>query len=95
MTSLRVKALCRGFYANVLRREGDVFTLAVPGSWWNIFPGGKPFFDQSKRLLNLTIADIPAADRKQIEAALRARNRLVSDATVRDPYLETQMRSRR
>jgi hypothetical protein len=67
----------------------------VPGSWWNIFPGGKPFFNQEKRLLDLTVSDIPAAERSQVEAALRARNRPVTDATVLDLYLETKVRSRK
>jgi hypothetical protein len=69
--------------------------VTVPGSWWNIFPGGKPFLNTEKRLLNLTAADIPTATREQIEQALRARNRPVSDAAVLDLYLETLVRSRR
>lgn len=64
----------------------------VPGSWWNIFPGGKPFFDQEKRLIDTTAQDIPADERRQIEDALRQRGRPVSDATVLNLYLETQAR---
>jgi hypothetical protein len=62
--------------------------VSVPGSWWNIFPGGKPFLDTQKRLLDLTASDISAADRLKIEAALKARRQPVSDATVLDLYLE-------
>jgi hypothetical protein len=65
----------------------------VPGSWWNIFPGGKSFRDTSKRLIDLTISDVPAGDRTQIEAALRKRGRPVSDATVLDLFLEHRSRS--
>lgn len=67
-------------------------SVMIPGSWWNIFPGGKPFFDQQKRLLDMTPADIPAADRTQIIDALRKRNRPVSDATILDLYMETHVR---
>jgi len=70
-------------------------SVTVPGSWWNIFPGGKPFFDQQKRLMDLTIADVPAADRTLIENALRRRGRPVTDTTVLDLYLETKARGRR
>ena len=70
-------------------------SVTVPGSWWNIFPGGRSVSDTSKRLLNLTIGDVPATDRAQIEAALRARGRAVSDATVLDLYLETQVRRKK
>jgi hypothetical protein len=65
----------------------------VKGSWWNIFPGGKPFFDTQKRLIDLTIGDVPAEDRSQIERALKLRNRPISDATVLDLYLETRART--
>lgn len=70
-------------------------SVTVPGSWWNIFPGGKPFWDEQKRLLELTIEDIPDSERNLIEAALRARNRPISDATVLDLYLETVLRSKK
>lgn len=64
----------------------------VKGSWWNLLPGGAPFSDQTRRLIDTTVHDIPAADRKQIEAALRQMNRPVSDAVILDLYLETQLR---
>jgi hypothetical protein len=64
----------------------------VPGSWWNIWPGGKSVSDTTKRLIDLTPADIPADVRQRIETKLRARNRPVSDATVLDVYLEMQVK---
>lgn len=67
-------------------------SVRVPGSWWNIFPGGKSFTDTDKRLLDLTVGDIPSVERSQIEAALKARNQPVSDATVLNLYLETLLR---
>jgi hypothetical protein len=66
--------------------------VTVPGSWWNIWPGGKPFFDQSKRIIDFKVGDIPAADRTLIEQALRKAGRPVSDATVLDLYIETHAR---
>lgn len=69
-------------------------TVETPGSWWNIFPGGKagPWGKDSKRLIDLTISDVPRAERKLIEEALRGAGRPVSDATILDLYLETQAR---
>lgn len=69
--------------------------ITVPGSWWNIFPGGRPFFDQQKRLLDTTIDDVPNDARDAIKAALRDAGRPVSDATVLDTYLEMQIRRQR
>jgi len=69
-------------------------SVTVPGSWWNIFPGGQPFFDKQKRVLDLTIGDVPANDRTLIERALRTRGRPVTDATVLDLYIETKARNR-
>lgn len=64
----------------------------VPGSWWNAFPGGKPFFDQEKRLIDTAIEDVPADERRLVEQALKAKGRPISDATVLDLYLESQAR---
>jgi hypothetical protein len=66
--------------------------VTIPGSWWNFWPGGKSISDTTGRLLDLTPADIPADDRRQIEDALRRAGRPVSDATVLDLYLETRAR---
>lgn len=68
-------------------------SVTVPGSWWNIFPGGKSFTDTQRPLYTLQVGDIPASDRKQIEDALRRARRPVSDATVLDLYLETRSRT--
>jgi hypothetical protein len=67
-------------------------SVTVKGSWWNIFPGGKPFNDTTRSILTLTVGDIPAAERKQVEDALRSAGRPVSDATILDLYIETQAR---
>jgi len=72
-------------------------SVEVSGSWWNVWPGGKPgpWGTAQKRLLDLTISDIPARDRSQLEDALKSRNRPVSDAAILDLYLETQVRKGR
>lgn len=67
-------------------------STTVPGSWWNIWPGGKSFTDVTKRLIDITPADIPVAARADLEKALRAKHRPVSDQTVLDLYLEMQVR---
>lgn len=78
--------------------QGEIDALlsrsqTVEGSWWAL---ARPFTydiaDKTKRLIDLTINDIPATDRAQIEAALRQFNRPVSDATVLDLYIENQIR---
>jgi hypothetical protein len=70
-------------------------SVKVPGSWWNFFPGGQPFFDSTKRLIDTTITDVPATDRQQIEAALRKAGRPISDATILDLYLEHRTRTQK
>lgn len=69
----------------------------TPGSWWNIFPGGKagPWGVDQKRAIDITVNDISALERTQIEEALRAKNRPVSDATVLDLYIEDKVRRSR
>lgn len=64
--------------------------VTVKGSWWNAFPGGKSLFDTSKRLIELEPADVPAADKQQIESALRRANKPVNDQTVLDLYIRAQ-----
>lgn len=44
------------------------------------------------RLIDLTITDVPAAERRTIEADLRKRGRPVTDVTVLDLYLKGQIR---
>lgn len=62
------------------------------GSWWNIFPGGKPFRDTTKRYIDYTISDVPAGDRKDIETALRANNEEVNDQAILRWYIDYQLR---
>lgn len=69
-------------------------SITVPGSWWNIFPGGKPFWDQQKRLLDVAITDLTAEQRATYEQVLRDAGRPVSDAAILDLHLETEMRRR-
>lgn len=66
----------------------------VPGSWWNIWPGGKagPWGVDRKKLVDMTIDDVPPATRKDLERALRDKRRPVSDQTVLDLYLELQVK---
>jgi hypothetical protein len=68
-------------------------TDTIPGNFWNFWPGGRPFFDVQKRLIDTTVEDIPAADRLLIEQALRAKGRPVSDVTVLDVWIETKLRT--
>jgi hypothetical protein len=67
----------------------------IPGNFWNFWPGGRPLFTKEKRLIDATVEDIPADDRKLIEQALRAKGRPVSDATVLDVWIETKVRTGR
>lgn len=69
-------------------------TTDVPGSWWNIWPGGKagPFGTDSKRLIDLTIEDVPALDKQQISDALKRKNRPISDATILSMYIDRKAR---
>jgi hypothetical protein len=66
-------------------------STTVPGSWWNIWPGGQSFTDRTARVIETTIADVPASERTQIEQSLRRAGRPVSDATVLDLYIEAQL----
>jgi hypothetical protein len=70
-------------------------SVTVPGSWWNIFPGGRSFTDTTKRLVDVTIDDISATDRKLVEEALRRQGLPVTDATILDRYIEGQLRMQR
>lgn len=70
-------------------------SVTVPGSWWNIFPGGKPFFDSSKRVIDITLDDIPANERKTLESELRRAGRPVDDVTVLRYYIDARSRMRK
>jgi hypothetical protein len=66
----------------------------LPGSWWNAWPGGRPgpWGSERKRLIDLSISDVPPATRKDIEQRMRARGRPVTDATVLETYLQMQIK---
>lgn len=65
----------------------------TPGSWWGLIPfNGVSLSQQQKRLIDLEPGDVPAEDRSQIESALRAKGRPVTDATVLDLYIRTKAR---
>ncbi|HLX21625.1 MAG TPA: hypothetical protein VKR23_15880 [Gaiellaceae bacterium] len=68
----------------------------TPGSWWAVVPfSGVPlsgFSDKTASTINLTIADVPAADKLQITSALQRSGRAVSDATILDAYQQMQLR---
>jgi len=79
-----------------IQREADRIlsqSVTTPGSWWNIWPGGKSVSDVTTRLIDTKAADIPPTERQQVEAALRARQQPVSDATVLDLWLRTKTRT--
>lgn len=66
----------------------------VPGSWWNIWPGGKSFTDTSKRLIDVTVEDLAPATRANVEEAMRQQHLPITPATVRDYYIEWSLRQR-
>jgi hypothetical protein len=70
-------------------------SVDVKGSWWNIWPGGKPFFDNSKKVIEQTIADVPDDKRKLIEQSLRANGQRVTDETVLNVWIEHTARKKR
>lgn len=72
----------------------------APGSWWGTLKiptlGFDPFgignfYDTTTPVVTLTVGDVPAADRKLIETALRETGRPVSDATVLDYYQKLKL----
>lgn len=71
----------------------------TPGSWWAIVPGsGVPlgrFTNKDQSVINMTAADVPAAQRTIIEGQLRAAGRAVSDATVLEAYQAMRVKPRR
>lgn len=66
----------------------------TPGSWWALVsPFKYDLATREHRLIDTQIGDIPAADRAQIEAALKGAGRPISDATVLRLYLEHRART--
>lgn len=67
--------------------------VTEPGSFWALIrPFTYDFADKRKRLIDLTPADVPAAERPAIERALRTRRMPVTDQTVLDLYIDSLIR---
>jgi hypothetical protein len=64
----------------------------VKGSWWNIWPGGAPFYDTSKKLIDLTIEDVPADAKADITQKLKRRGLPATDPAVLNVYIESQVK---
>jgi len=68
-------------------------SVTTPGSWWGLIPfNGISFSETKKRLIDMTTADIPDAERATMERALRDSHRTVTDQTVLDTYLNVLVR---
>jgi hypothetical protein len=67
----------------------------IPGSWWNIWPGGKSFTDTKGSLLKTPASAIPEADRKVYEQVLAESGHEVTPATVLDLHLEILARRKK
>lgn len=67
----------------------------VKGSWWGLVPGPTtPFFNKpGRRLIDLTIADIPAADRKRLAAKLKADGEADDDQAILNAYVDIRSRT--
>lgn len=66
---------------NLLSKE-----VAADGPWYKFFA------PTTKRLLDLTIDDVPKGERDQIVKSLQEHRRPVSDATILDVYISTRAR---
>ncbi len=69
-------------------------TATTPGSLWNFWPGGQPMFDETTTMsiADMTIRNVPAKERTQIEAALKAAGEPANDVTILNRYLVRLMR---
>jgi hypothetical protein len=67
------------------------------GSILSILPGGAPLFSTTikKRAFEMTVQDIPPAERAKIHAALRGANIEITDEAELDLYIRTQQRLRK
>lgn len=63
-----------------------------PGGWANILPGGKPFYDVTKKAYQVTVGDIPAAQKSQVEATLKAKGIPVTPESIVDFWLQVKRR---
>lgn len=80
--------------ADIQQMADDLLKSVVieHGAWGNILPFGRSFTDVTKKLSEITVNDIPANDRAQIEQALRTHNRPVTAETILNLYLDTKRR---
>lgn len=64
--------------------------VTTPGSWWNVWPGGKPgpWGQEEKRLMDLKIGDVPPATRRILEERLNRRGRGWTDQDILDGYYQ-------
>lgn len=68
--------------------------VKTPGSWRALVqPFSYDFFDQTKKLIDTTAGDIPAAERTQVEDALRRHGQPISDATVLNLWLQHKVQT--
>jgi hypothetical protein len=79
----------QGFVDSIMSQSVD-----VPGAWLAFLPGGRSFTDVKKSLIELTPADIPALDRKEIDRVLRENGWPVTDAAALTLYMRAQARQR-
>lgn len=61
-----------------------------PGGWANIFPGGAPFNDRTKRAVDITVADIPTQQRSAVEERLKKAGVKVTPESVVDYWLRAK-----
>jgi len=66
------------------RIADDIITTSYTKDGW--------IWDTEKPLVTVQIGDVPKAERKQIEEALRGMNRVVTDEAIVDLYIRTQQR---
>lgn len=67
----------------------------TPGSWWGLVPfNGVRLFNKEQPVINMTIADVPAAQKTIISDQLRRSGRAVSDATILEAYQAMRVRPR-
>lgn len=66
--------------------------ITIPGSWKALIrPFTYDLFDQRKRLVDLTIDDVPADWRRKIEERLRRNGVPITDATILEWYINARI----
>lgn len=99
MVDLRVDAVQSGgkkaTNVEIQQIVDDVLSAQAPGrkgSWLGLVTSD-PFFDENpKRVVDMTIGDVPAGERSHIEAALRRAGKPISDAMILNAFQEMQLR---